>query len=746
MDTAISSNTSTPQQNTPSMSEKDKIPQPPNGSSNLSNQRQDSISMYTNFNQPRLSTDSSISSFLNIDSQVDRHMSQMQLQNNQQSSNLHQSSSQNVEVPYGRGYSIISNFWQNNSANESNNSGGSVPFTTTRRQSEQLEPFMPRFKVPSFSQVKPNIQIQQQFSSTPSQNISNTSRNDNISFSKRNSIFFGTSETPELDFFNPGKRDLSMKPPIMKPNHQSLVIGNGCVNSHSNIHMTSPINTSNVPSSANINNSGRSITPTNADDIDALFNASISRKNSMKFMPEDFSDFQFRRRDSSVRATLDSHNYIPGPPPLDRRQDQSVSPIDKSLDGDDDLDDDVERRLHKHLSPLMDANRKRLNDSNSSNDIMEKVDHQKKKKRMSRKHQDQNGPILLDTNNDNVTDNSVANDSKPLLGATKVDQLMLVIQARKNGVTDKVPRSADGSLLLEDAPSILPPASQLVGGVEKPKARGIKQHECPYCHKCFTQSTHLEVHVRSHIGYKPFECEYCGKKFTQGGNLRTHVRLHTGERPYECEKCGKRFSRKGNLAAHMLTHESRKPFQCKLDECNKSFTQLGNMKAHQNRFHLQTLNRLTNRLAEMDPNEHIREKERDLLEYFASLYKNSNRGIKGRGKGNMKIVPSLEKAGNENEDDSMGDKSGLLRHTQDPAVVAAKALGSFKPEHQLKNQQLSYNLNISSNKDNDTNEFTFHQNIGDSHHSSTFSNGGSSVLPSSMKNGEVQFNEVNYNR
>ena len=160
-------------------------------------------------------------------------------------------------------------------------------------------------------------------------------------------------------------------------------------------------------------------------------------------------------------------------------------------------------------------------------------------------------------------------------------------------------------MLLEDAPSIIPPASELVGGVEKPKARGAKQHECPYCHKCFTQSTHLEVHVRSHIGYKPFQCEYCGKRFTQGGNLRTHVRLHTGEKPYECEKCGRRFSRKGNLAAHRLTHENLKPFHCKLDGCNKSFTQLGNMKAHQNRFHLQTLNELTQRLAEMDPNENI---------------------------------------------------------------------------------------------------------------------------------------------
>ena len=109
----------------------------------------------------------------------------------------------------------------------------------------------------------------------------------------------------------------------------------------------------------------------------------------------------------------------------------------------------------------------------------------------------------------------------------------------------------------------------------------------------------MEVHIRSHIGYKPFECTYCHKKFTQGGNLRTHLRLHTGEKPFTCEICKRSFNRKGNLAAHKLTHDNLKPFECKLDNCDKSFTQLGNLKSHQNRFHLDKLNELTHRLAEL---------------------------------------------------------------------------------------------------------------------------------------------------
>lgn len=140
------------------------------------------------------------------------------------------------------------------------------------------------------------------------------------------------------------------------------------------------------------------------------------------------------------------------------------------------------------------------------------------------------------------------------------------------------------------------------------------------------------MHIRSHIGYKPFECLYCGRKFTQGGNLRTHLRLHTGEKPFTCNVCNRSFNRKGNLAAHKLTHENLKPYECKLDNCDKSFSQLGNLKLHQNRFHLETLNTLTKTIANNLPFE-----DQELLAYFKDLYKNSNKGIRGRGKHRRKV-------------------------------------------------------------------------------------------------------------
>ena len=224
-------------------------------------------------------------------------------------------------------------------------------------------------------------------------------------------------------------------------------------------------------------------------------------------------------------------------------------------------------------------------------------------------------------------------DGRPLVGATKVDQLMLIIQARQKGVCGNIEQSEDGNI---DEENILPNPVELVGGVEKTSLKGDKSHQCKYCQKKFTQSTHLDVHLRSHMGVKPYKCEFCDKRFTQGGNLRTHMRLHTGEKPFKCDICDKQFSRKGNLQAHLLTHDNSKPFICRFDGCNKGFTQLGNLKAHQNRFHLDTINELFNKLAQLGEGigsyDSLPESEKELLDYFSSLYKNLNKGIKGRGK------------------------------------------------------------------------------------------------------------------
>ncbi|KAI9797737.1 MAG: hypothetical protein M1835_006909 [Candelina submexicana] len=171
-------------------------------------------------------------------------------------------------------------------------------------------------------------------------------------------------------------------------------------------------------------------------------------------------------------------------------------------------------------------------------------------------------------------------------------------------------------------------------GQKEARQRNKTRYTCefPNCLRSFSQKTHLEIHTRAHTGVKPFSCKECHQTFSQLGNLKTHERRHTGERPYACEICHKRFSQRGNVRAHRIVHDGEKPFVCRLEECSKQFTQLGNLKSHQNKFHTEALRKLTQKFTRMREGDLVTAADKELWAYFAALYKNSNKGIKGRGK------------------------------------------------------------------------------------------------------------------
>ncbi|KAK4501299.1 hypothetical protein PRZ48_007106 [Zasmidium cellare] len=235
-------------------------------------------------------------------------------------------------------------------------------------------------------------------------------------------------------------------------------------------------------------------------------------------------------------------------------------------------------------------------------------------------------------------------ETKPAVFSTDIDTLMRAIQSKTEPHEQR-----------KDKPKAEP-------SVSKPKKR--YQCDVPDCGKAFYQKTHLEIHSRAHSGIKPFLClePSCGQRFSQLGNLKTHARRHSGERPYHCDICGKTFAQHGNVRAHKIVHTAAKPFTCKLDHCNKQFTQLGNLKSHQNKFHVETIRRLKSRFENFKEGDVVDAWEKEMWEYFGSLYKNCNKGIKGRGK-----------------DRRISNTSGMQR--RDSMVSTGSSSGSLSAGH-----------------------------------------------------------------
>ncbi|KAJ2968699.1 hypothetical protein NQ176_g9054 [Zarea fungicola] len=232
-----------------------------------------------------------------------------------------------------------------------------------------------------------------------------------------------------------------------------------------------------------------------------------------------------------------------------------------------------------------------------------------------------------------ITYNETINPEDRVNFETDVDELMKAIQRRKSEARVEASHGSTPALTPRaDQTEPSTPGSTATLADSKPKKKWVC--DGPSCNKSFVQKTHLDIHRRTHTGAKPYVCnkENCGLTFSQRGNLKTHMRRHTGEKPFCCRICGKTFAQRGNVRSHEETHKGMKPYICKLDDCNKTFSQLGNMKTHQNNFHKETIQRLTSMFAKFAAEGEIPEEHQSLFEYFDEHYKNSNKGVKGRGK------------------------------------------------------------------------------------------------------------------
>ncbi len=115
-----------------------------------------------------------------------------------------------------------------------------------------------------------------------------------------------------------------------------------------------------------------------------------------------------------------------------------------------------------------------------------------------------------------------------------------------------------------------------------------KPHGCHICGKHFSQTSHLNQHLRTQHAAdskerRPNVCAECGKAFGTLSTLKKHFRLHTDERPFNCRICGRGFIQKAHLEAHERGHTGEKPFLC--NACGKGFVTKASLKEHAKRQH-----------------------------------------------------------------------------------------------------------------------------------------------------------------
>ncbi|XP_064639829.1 uncharacterized protein LOC135495296 [Lineus longissimus] len=100
--------------------------------------------------------------------------------------------------------------------------------------------------------------------------------------------------------------------------------------------------------------------------------------------------------------------------------------------------------------------------------------------------------------------------------------------------------------------------SKLQQLVENIETKLTDPNQCVICHRVLSCKSALQMHYRIHTGERPFRCKICGRSFTTKGNLKTHMGVHRAKPPlrmlHQCPVCHKQFTNSLVLQQHIRMH------------------------------------------------------------------------------------------------------------------------------------------------------------------------------------------------